>query len=131
MSTPSADAQAAFDAIVETLGDEVQRTRMMGSAILMRAGGRMLSCLDGDVYAVKLGRDTEEHRAAMAVPGAAVWSPQESGRDFSGWVGLPLAQRATWLHWTRAAIDLHDEAQASDKPLGKRPKRPSGGGGGL
>ena len=108
---PSADAQAAFDAIADALGDEVVRKQMMGCPILMRAGGKMLVCLDADVLAFKLGRDTTEYAQAMSVPGAAVWSPKESHRDFSDWVGIPVAQSAVWLDWTRTAMDRHDETQ--------------------
>ena len=108
---PSPAALAAFDVIAETLGDEVVRTQMMGCPILMRAGGRMVVCLDADVLAFKLGRDTEEYAEAMTIPGAGVWSPKESHRDFSDWVGIPVASSDRWLDWTRTAIDLHDEAQ--------------------
>lgn len=108
---PSPAAQAAFDVIADTLGGEVVRKQMMGCPILMRAGGRMVVCLDADVLAFKLGRETPEHAVALAVPGAEVWSPKESHRNFSDWVGIPVAQSDQWLDWTRTAIDRHDEVQ--------------------
>ena len=77
----------------------------------MRAGGRMLVCLDADVLAFKLGRGTAEHAEALRIPGAAVWSPKASRRNFSDWVGIPVAQSAVWLDWTRTAIDRHDATQ--------------------
>lgn len=104
-------AQDSFDAVTGALGDEVVRKQMMGCPILMRAGGRMVACLDADVLAVKLGRDTVEYADALAIPGAEVWSPKESHREFSDWVGIPVASSDAWLDWTRTAIDLHDAAQ--------------------
>lgn len=129
------DAMPEFDRIVETLGPEVERKRMMGSAVLMREG-RMVACLNGDLLAVKLGRDRPEHAEALAVPGAATWSPQPSRNGFTDWVGMPLAASGVWLDWVRTAIDLADEAAltAASKPAKPRTKpraeKPGGGGGG-
>lgn len=134
------DAMPEFDRIVETLGPEVERKRMMGSAVLMREG-RMVACLNGDLLAVKLGRDRSEHAEALAVPGAATWSPQPSRNGFTDWVGMPLAANGVWLDWVRTAIDLADEAAltAASKPAKPRTKpraekpraeKPGGGGGG-
>ena len=139
------DAMPEFDRIVETLGPEVERKRMMGSAVLMREG-RMVACLNGDLLAVKLGRDRPEHAEALAVPGAATWSPQPSRNGFTDWVGMPLAASGVWLDWVRTAIDLADEAALTaaskpakprtkpraEKPRAEKPRaeKPGGGGGG-
>lgn len=129
------DAAREFDRIVETLGPEVERKRMMGSAVLMREG-KMVACLNGDLLAVKLGRDRPEHTEALAVPGAAIWSPQPSRTGFTDWVGMPVAASGVWLDWVRTAIDLADEAalMAAAKPAKPRTKprtgEPGGGGGG-
>ena len=126
------DAMSEFDDLVEALGPEVERRRMMGSPILMR-DGKMVACLNGDLLAVKLGRDRPEHADALAVPGAATWSPQPSRRGFTDWVGLPLAASDMWLDWVRTAIDVADEVAltAASKPAERR-KKPgastSGGG---
>jgi len=126
------DAEARFATIAETLGGEVTRRQMMGCPILMREG-KMVACLDDDVFAVKLGRSREEHAEALGIPGAALWSPKESHRQFSDWVGIPLSQSDAWLEWTRTAIDLADEAAltAVAKPRARTKSKPSSGGGGI
>jgi hypothetical protein len=126
------DALTEFDRIVESLGREVERKQMMGSPILMH-DGKMVACLNGDLLAVKLGRDRPEHADALTVPGAATWSPQPSRNGFTDWVGMPLAASGVWLDWVRTAIDLADEAAltAAPKPAKKpRTGKPGGGGGG-
>jgi TfoX/Sxy family transcriptional regulator of competence genes len=126
------DAVAQFTKIAETLDGEVSRRQMMGCPILMREG-KMVACLDDDVFAVKLGRTREEYAEALTIPGAELWSPKESHRQFTDWVGIPLSQSDVWLEWTRTAIDLADEAAltAVTKPRARRTSRPSSGGGGV
>jgi TfoX/Sxy family transcriptional regulator of competence genes len=127
------DAMSEFDRVVETLGSEVERKKMMGSPILMREG-KMVACLNGDLLAVKLRRDRPEHAEALTVPGAATWSPQPSRRGFTDWVGMPVAASDVWLDWVRTAIDLADEAAliAATKPGKPRTKprteKPGSGG---
>lgn len=125
------DALTEFDRIVASLGREVERKQMMGSPILMREG-KMVACLDGDLLAVKLGRDRPEYTEALALPGADVWSPQKGRRGFTDWVGMPVAARNIWLDWVRTAIDVADEAAltAASKPAKPRTGKPGGGGGG-
>jgi hypothetical protein len=126
------DAMSEFDRVVETLGSEVERRKMMGSPILMREG-KMVACLDGDLLAVKLGRERAEYTEALALPGVDIWSPQKGRRGFTDWVGMPLAASGVWLDWVRTAIDLADEAalMAASKPAKKpRTGKPGGGGGG-
>jgi hypothetical protein len=125
------DALIEFGRIVETLGPEVERKQMMGSPILMREG-KMVACLDGDLLAVKLGRDRPEHTEALTVPGADTWSPQQGRKGFTDWVGMPVERRDVWLDWVRTAIDLADEAAltAVSKPAKPRTGKPGGGGGG-
>ena len=126
------DAEVRFAMIAETLGGEVTRRQMMGCPILMR-DGKMVACLDKDVFAVKLGRTREEHAEALGIEGAALWSPKESHRQFSDWVGIPLSQSDVWLDWTRTAIDLADEVAltAVAKPRARPKSKPSSGGGGV
>ena len=119
------DAGAEFARIAESLDGEVSRRQMMGCPILMREG-KMVACLDKDVFAVKLGRTREEHAEALGIPGAALWSPKESHRQFSDWVGIPVSQSDVWLDWTRTAIDLADEAALT--AVAKPRSRPTGGG---
>lgn len=127
------EAVREFDRVVAALGPEVERKRMMGSTVLMREG-KMVACLDGDLLAVKLGRDRPEHAEALAVPGAATWSPQPSRNGFTDWVGMPVTASGGWLDWVRTAIDLADESARSavSKPAKphSKPDKPGGGGGG-
>lgn len=127
-------ALAEFGHIVKTLGPEVVRKQMMGSPILMREG-KMVACLDGDVLAVKPGRTRPEHAEALAVPGAATWSPQQGRKAFTDWVGMPVAVSDIWLDWIRTAIDLADEAAltAASKPVKPRTGKPASAkpGGGI
>jgi TfoX/Sxy family transcriptional regulator of competence genes len=129
------DALPEFDRIVDALGREVERKQMMGSPILMHSD-KMVACLDGDLLAVKLGRDRAEYAEALAVPGADIWSPQKGRTGFTDWVAIPVAQSGVWLDWVRTAIDLADEAAltAMSKPAkprtGKSGSGKSGGGGG-
>lgn len=125
------DAMSEFGRIVEALGPEVERKQMMGSPILMREG-KMVACLDGDLLAVKLGRARPEYAEALALPGAAIWYPQEGRKSFTDWVGMPVAASGIWLDWVRTAIDLADEAAltAASKPAKPRTGKPGGGGGG-
>jgi TfoX/Sxy family transcriptional regulator of competence genes len=122
------DAMTEFDDLVEALGPEVERRKMMGSPILMH-DGRMVACLDSDVLAVKLGRNRPEHADALTVPGAGVWSPQKGRKGFTDWIGLPLEASDVWLDWVRTAIDIADEVAmtAASKPV--RPRTKPGGGG--
>ncbi len=109
MDASNQTALAEFAKVVEALGPEVTRKQMMGCPIIMREG-KMVACLDAEVFAVKLGRTRDEHAEALALPGAATWSPKESHRQFSDWVGIPVSLTSAWLEWTRTAIDLADEA---------------------
>jgi hypothetical protein len=129
--TGAQTALAEFDRVVDALGHEVERKKMMGSSVLMREG-KMVACLNGDLLAVKLGRDRPEHVEALAVPGAATWSPQPSRNGFTDWVGMPLAASGVWLDWVRTAIDLADESalKVAAKPSKPGAKKPGGGGGG-
>lgn len=119
------DAMSEFDDLVEALGPEVERRKMMGSPILMH-GGKMVACLDSDMLAVKLGRDRPEHADALTVPGAAVWSPQKGRKGFTDWIGLPLAASEVWLDWVRTAVDVADEVEltAASKPVRRRAQAP-------
>lgn len=126
------DAATQFTTVATALAGEVTRQQMMGCPTLMREG-RMVACLDKDVFAVKLGRTRDEHAEALGIPGAALWSPKESHRQFSDWVGLPLSQSSLWLDWARTAIDIADELALTSppKPKSRPTSRPSGGGGGI
>lgn len=111
-----------FDAVVAALGSDVKRSQMMGYPSITR-DGKMIACFDIHGLSVKLGRDSEEHAAALAIPGASVFSPGNSKRLFHDWVTLPPSAAGEWLSYMRVAIDAADIAMHAP-PQG----RPSGGG---
>ena len=52
---------------------------------------------------MKLGRDTAAFAEALALPGAAVWSPGDSGRLFHDWVALPASLEDEWMRFAEIA----------------------------
>lgn len=101
------ESSPEFDAIFAALGNEVRRSQMMGYPSITR-DGKMIGCFDTHGLSVKLGRASVEHAAAMKVPGAAIFTPGNSGRLFYDWVTLPPSASDTWTDWMRAAIDAAD-----------------------
>lgn len=76
---------------------------MMGRPMLS-IDGRMFACLDGDVLGIRLGAEAEEHREALELPGAALFSPGDKGRVFRDWVAIPTASAAHWEEFATAAM---------------------------
>ncbi len=111
-----------FDAVVAALGSEVRRSQMMGYPSITR-DGKMIGCFDTKGLSVKLGRSSDEHAAALAIPGASIFTPGNSNRRFHDWVTLPPSAAEQWLEYTRAAIDIADTAMHAPPQ-----DRPSGGG---
>ena len=111
-----------FDAVVAALGSDVKRSQMMGYPSITR-DGKMIACFDTKGLSVKLGRSSDEHAAALAIPGAAIFTPGNSNRLFHDWVTLPPSAAREWLDYTRAAIDAADTAMHAPPQ-----DRPSGGG---
>lgn len=102
-------ATAAFDALAATLAPlGVRRAQMMGRPVLA-VERRMIACLDDGVLGVRLGAGSPAHTAALARPGAAVFSPGDRGRAFRDWVGLPPAAAA---HWEDAVLEALRAAPA-------------------
>ncbi|MEO5533553.1 MAG: hypothetical protein ABIR17_00280 [Pseudolysinimonas sp.] len=101
------ESSPEFDAVVSALGKDVRRSQMMGYPSITR-DGKMIGCFDTHGLGVKLGRSTPEHAAALAVPGATIFTPGNSGRLFYDWVTLPPSASDTWTDWMRAAIDAAD-----------------------
>ena len=76
---------------------------MMGRPMLKVGSTMFAAHAGGEHLAVKLGRDTAEHAEALALPGAAVWSPGGSGRLFYDWVSLPPEQEDHWMRFAESA----------------------------
>ena len=94
----------SFDDVVvalEPLG--ARRAKMMGRPMLA-LGSKMFACLEGDRLAFRLGRDTPEFAAALALPGAQLFSPGASNRVFKDWVALPIARADDWERFAVAAL---------------------------
>lgn len=97
-------AQPEFDELATSLAaDGATRSQMMGRPMLS-IGGKMFACLDGPVLAVKLGRTTPEFEEALDLPGACVFSPGQSTRNFLDWVALPLDAVDDWERYARAGM---------------------------
>jgi hypothetical protein len=54
--------------------------------------------------AFKLGRDTQEHGRALALPGAVLFDPSGMGRPFKDWVEVPLSAAGEWPALADAAL---------------------------
>ena len=98
--TEESDYEAMADDLVAR---GATRAQMMGRPIL-KAGSTMFAAhVGGDRLAVKLGRDTTAFADALALPGAAVWSPGDSGRLFHDWVALPASLEDDWMRFAEIA----------------------------
>jgi len=98
--TEESDYEAIADDLVAR---GATRAQMMGRPIL-KAGSTMFAAhIGGDRLAVKLGRDSPEHAEALALPGATVWSPGDSGRLFYDWVALPASAEDDWMRFAEIA----------------------------
>ncbi|OFI38466.1 hypothetical protein BIU82_03845 [Arthrobacter sp. SW1] len=100
----SAAAIAAFEELGADLLDAgVVAGQMFGARSLLLEK-KAIACLNGDLVAFKLGRDTPEHARALALPGAVLFDPSGMGRPFKDWVEVPLAASAEWPALADAAL---------------------------
>lgn len=98
------EAEESFADLVDDLVPSgARRSQMMGRPMLA-IDGRMFACLDGDVLGIRLGAGTDEHRQALEVPGAALFSPGDKGRTFRDWVAIPSASADRWEEFAVAAM---------------------------
>ncbi|WP_421735018.1 hypothetical protein [Cellulomonas sp.] len=112
--TEESDYEAIADDLVAR---GATRAQMMGRPILKVGSTMFAAHIGGDRLAVKLGRDSAEHAEALALPGAAVWSPGDSGRLFYDWVALPASAEDHWMRFAEIARVLAQTSLAiqSDK----------------
>jgi len=93
-----------YDAIADDLvARGATRAQMMGRPILKVGSTMFAGHVGGDRLVVKLGRDSAEHAEALALPGATVWSPGDSGRLFYDWVALPASAEDEWMRYAEIA----------------------------
>jgi hypothetical protein len=96
------DPQAAFDAVgAEMAGASVTVSKMFGVPCL-KIGRKAFAGLHGDAMFFKL-RD-EAHAGALALPGARLFDPMETGRAMREWVHVPAEHAARWPDLARDAL---------------------------
>ncbi|NUU16371.1 hypothetical protein HP550_03805 [Cellulomonas humilata] len=97
-------SESDYEAIADDLvARGATRAQMMGRPILKVGSTMFAAHIGGDRIAVKLGRDSADHAEALALPGAAVWSPGDSGRLFYDWVALPASAEDDWMRFAEVA----------------------------
>jgi hypothetical protein len=100
----SAAATAAFEGLGADLAPAgVVMGKMFGARSLMLSN-KALACLNGDKVVFKLGRDTAEHRRAMALPDAVLFDPSGMNRPFKDWVEVPFTSHPEWPALAEAAL---------------------------
>jgi hypothetical protein len=120
--TQESDYEAMADDLVAR---GATRAQMMGRPILKVGSTMFAAHVGGDRLAVKLGRDTVAFAEALALPGAAVWSPGDSARLFRDWVALPASLEDEWMRFAEVARRAAQTSLAiqSDKKSPAKPKK--------
>jgi hypothetical protein len=105
------DGRARFDEIVDDLAardPDVEESQMMGRPSI-KAGGKLIACYESrGTMAFKLPDETEQEKA-LALEGARVYDPAESGRLMRGWIEVPAAHEAKWDELAATALRLRKE----------------------
>ncbi|MEZ0069074.1 hypothetical protein ABIA32_005117 [Streptacidiphilus sp. MAP12-20] len=82
-----------------------KKSSMFGMACLKDPNGKAFVGLHGEELVVRLNRDTEQHAAALALPGSHLFDPM-GGRPMKDWICLQLAAKDQWLPLTEAARQM-------------------------
>jgi hypothetical protein len=97
-----------FGEIVDDLAardPDVEESQMMGRPSI-KAGGKLIACYESrGTMAFKLPDDAEQEKA-LALQGARIYDPAESGRLMKGWVEVPVAHQAKWAELAETALRL-------------------------
>ena len=94
--TGGPEALAAFEELARPfLALGARRGKMMGR-LTLSVGCKMFACLDDGAVGFRLGRESAAHAAALAPPGARIFTPGRSERGFADWVALPLSVVEEW-----------------------------------
>jgi hypothetical protein len=105
------DPRARFDEIaadLEARDPDVEETQMMGRPSI-KAGGKLIACYESrGTMAFKLPDEAEQENA-LALDGARIYDPAESGRLMKGWVEVPGAHEARWAELAETALRLRKE----------------------
>jgi hypothetical protein len=101
-----------FGEIVDDLAardPDVEESQMMGRPSI-KAGGKLIACFESrGTMAFKLPDESEQAKA-LALEGARVYDPAESGRLMKGWVEVPAAQGEKWAELAETALRLRMES---------------------
>lgn len=99
--TASESSRREYESVADLLAGESGATRgqMMGMPTLYLSG-KAFAGLWGDAMVFKL--DGDDHAAALALDGAALFDPSGVGRPMKAWVRVPVAHCAEWPRLARA-----------------------------
>jgi hypothetical protein len=105
------DPRARFDQIVDDLSGrdpDVEGSQMMGRPSI-KAGGKLIACLESrGTMAFKLPDEAEQEKA-LALDGARVYEPADNGRQMGGWIEVPPAHEEKWEELAETALRLRKE----------------------
>lgn len=96
--------RAAYNTIAQALQQQrggISAGRMFGVDCLL-VNRKLFALFQNDSMVFKLEGD--EHRAALALPGAQVWHPPGQKRAMSKWVQVPAALADRWPQLAEQAL---------------------------
>lgn len=99
-----ADAELEYEKLKEKLlkQDDVTASQMFGKTCL-KVHGKAFLALHQERIVFKL--TGEEHRKAMAQPGAVLWDPSGKGRPMKEWVALTLSAKKHFGSLAEASVE--------------------------
>lgn len=89
MSTTDPDITTLFDRLVERVADEGVVAGEFFGLPAFTLGDLAIGCFQNRRLAVRLGRETPAHAAALNMPGATVFDPSGKNNPFRDWVSVP------------------------------------------
>jgi hypothetical protein len=95
---------ALFDDLAADLAPRGVSAGAMFGKRALKAHGKAFVCLKADVLAFRLGDGTDEHEAALALPGSELFDPSGKKRPFKDWVAVPAAHATRWSEFADAAL---------------------------
>ena len=105
------DPKARFDEIVDDLAardPDIQAAQMMGRPSI-KAGGKLIACLESrGTMAFKLPDESEQEKA-LALDGARDYEPGDNGRTMGGWIEVPPAHEDRWTELAETALRLRKQ----------------------
>jgi hypothetical protein len=100
-----------FEEIVDDLAardPDVEASQMMGRPSI-KAGGKLIACLESrGTMAFKLPDEAEQEKA-LALEGSRVYEPADNGRKMGGWIEVPPAHDDRWAELADTALRLRKQ----------------------